>query len=149
MMLVQKVRYSVLLLLLPSCLLSQKQDSMVYKVGQMIMIGFSGTSVDTSAAFYKDIKDGKTGGISIYEANLTGSNTAENLRTLINILQAVSPVSLFVAISQEGGQVNRMKTKYGFPPMPSAEYLGRLNNPDSTKFYADNIAFTLSRLGIN
>lgn len=115
----------------------------------MIMMGFSGTSVDTTSAFYKDIREGKTGGISIYEANLTQENAAENLRTVINTLQAASPIILFTAITQEGGLVNRLKTKYGFPPMPAAEYLGNLNDIDSTKYYADNTAFTLSRLGIN
>jgi beta-N-acetylhexosaminidase len=33
--------------------------------------------------------------------------------------------------------------------MPSAAYLGKLDNLDTTKYYADNIAYTLSRLGIN
>jgi beta-N-acetylhexosaminidase len=113
------------------------------------MFGFSGTSVDTAGRFFKDIKEGRTGGISIYEANLSQTNTSENLRTLINILQAASPIILFTAITQEGGLVNRLKTIYGFPSMPAAEYLGRLNNLDSTKYYADKTAFTLSRLGIN
>src|SRR4051794_36229938 len=120
----KNVKLSLLLLLLPSFIFSQ--DSTVLKIGQMIMFGFSGTSVDTASRFYKDIKEGKTGGISIYEANLSQTNSAENLRTLINTLQAASPIVLFTAITQEGGVVNRLKTKYGFPPMPSAEYLGRL-----------------------
>jgi len=128
---------------------SQQPDSTILKIGQMIMFGFSGSSIDTSSKFYKDITQGKTGGISIYEANLSQTNTAENLRTFINTLQAASPIVLFTAITQEGGVVNRLKTKYGFPSMPAAEYLGKLDNLDSTKHYADNTAFTLSRLGIN
>ena len=99
--------------------------------------------------FYKDIKDGKAGGISIYEAHLTPANTAENLSAVIKTYQAAAPFPLFVAITQEGGQVNRLKTKYGFPPTVSAKYLGDLDDLDSTKYYADNTAFTLSRLGIN
>ena len=146
---VKKIKFSILLLLLPYCIFSQGQDSTIYKIGQMIMIGFSGTSADTASDFYKDIKDGKVGGITFYESNLTPANTAENLREVINSFQAASPIVLFTAITQEGGLVNRLKTKYGFPPMPSAEYLGKLDNLDSTKYYADNIAFTLSRLGFN
>jgi len=143
------VKFTFLLLLLPYYILSQQTDSTVLKIGQMIMFGFRGTSVDTAGKFYKDIKEGKSGGISIYEANLSPTNTSENLQILIKTLQAASPVPLFTAITQEGGIVNRLKTKYGFPHMPSAEYLGKLNNLDSTKYYADNTAFTLSRLGIN
>ncbi len=130
---VTRIKFSILLLLLPFYMFSQQKDSTILKIGQMIMFGFSGTSVDTAGKFYKDIKEGKTGGISIYEANLSPTNTSENLRTLINTLQAASPIVLFTAITQEGGLVNRLKTKYGFPPMPSAEYLGRLDNIDSTK----------------
>lgn len=115
----------------------------------MIMMGFSGTSVDTGSRFYKDIKEGKTGGISIYEANLSPTNTAENLQLLIKTLQEASPIVLFIAITQEGGFVNRLKTRYGFPPLPSAKYFGTINNLDSTKYYADKTAFTLSGLGIN
>ncbi|RYY42096.1 MAG: glycoside hydrolase family 3 protein, partial [Chitinophagaceae bacterium] len=124
-------------------------DSLIIKIGQMIMIGLKGTSTDTSSSFYNDVVRGRIGGITMYEANLTQENTAENLRTLIQRYQDVAPIQLLVAITQEGGIVNRLKTKYGFPVMPSAQYLGDLNNLDSTKWYADNTAFTLSRLGIN
>lgn len=146
---VTSILTAILLWLLPGRLFCQPVDSTVYKIGQMIMIGFNGTSVDTSGVFYKDIRDGKTGGISIYEPNLTLTNTSDNLVALIKVLQAASPIVLFTAITQEGGLVNRLKTKYGFPPIPSAEYLGKLDDLDSTKYYADNTAFTLSRLGIN
>ena len=115
----------------------------------MIMVGLPGNTADTVSDFYKDIKDGKAGGISIYEGHLTPINTAENLSAMIRTYQAAAPIPLFVAITQEGGQVNRLKTKYGFPPTVSAQYLGQLDNLDSTKYYADNVAFTLSRLGIN
>ncbi len=144
-----KIWICLLLIIIPSSVFCQQQDSLVYKIGQMIMVGLPGNSVDTSGTFYKDIKNGKVGGISIYEADLTPANTAENLSTMIREYQDAAPIALFTAITQEGGLVNRLKTKYGFPPMPSAEYLGTLDNLDSTKYYSDNIAFTLSRLGIN
>ena len=145
----QKIRLAILLLFIPCITFSQVNDSIDHKIGQMLLIGLKGTSADTASEFYKDIKEGKIGGITMYEANLTPTNTEENLRAMISTYQAAAPIPLFVAITQEGGQVNRLKPKYGFLPMPSAEYLGNLDDPDSTKYYADNIAFTLSRLGIN
>lgn len=148
-MLIKKLNLFILLLALPSFIFSQQNDSLIYKIGQMIMVGLPSNSVDTSSLFYKDVKDGKVGGVSIYELHLTQTNTAENLRAMINAYQAAAPITLFTAITQEGGLVNRLKTKYGFPPMPSAAYLGNLDNLDSTKFYADRIASTLSGLGIN
>ena len=115
----------------------------------MIMIGVSGSTADTGSRLYKDLLQGKVGGITLYEANLTPANTSVNLQGLIQAYQAVSPISLFVAITQEGGLVNRLKPKYVFPAVPSAHYLGTLDNMDSTKWYADATAYTLSRLCIN
>lgn len=124
-------------------------DSLRLKIGQMLLVGLPDNKLDTGSQFYKDVKAGKIGGIILYERHLTATNSAENLKSLISFYRNASPLPLMVCITQEGGIVNRLKTKYGFPPMPSAEYLGKLNNLDSTKFYADNIAYTLSRLGIN
>jgi len=133
----------------PFSALAQKAISFEFKIGQMIMIGLPDNKTDTGSRLYKDVKAGRIGGITLYERLLTPANSAENLRALVSFYQHAAPIPLFVSITQEGGIVNRLKTKYGFPPMPSASYLGALNNFDSTKYYADNIAFTLSRLGIN
>jgi beta-N-acetylhexosaminidase len=124
-------------------------QSLETRIGQMIIMGIPGNKVDTNSQFFKDVKAGNIGGIVVYEHTLTPTNSAENLTGLIKTYQQAAPTPLFVAITQEGGMVNRLKEKYGFPPMPSAQYLGRLDNVDSTKWYADNTAFTLSRLGIN
>jgi beta-N-acetylhexosaminidase len=139
---------SLLFLCLSFCAAAQPKDSLEIKIGQMLMMGLPNNSLDTGSAFYKEVKTGKIGGITIYERHLTPTNAQENLRALISFYQEAAPISLFISITQEGGLVNRLKPKYGFLPMPSADYLGKLNNLDSTKWYADNIAFTLSRLGI-
>jgi beta-N-acetylhexosaminidase len=68
---------------------------------------------------------------------------------LVDSLQSFARVPLLVAIDQEGGRVNRLKTTYGFPASVSAQYLGGLNNPDSTRAYAERTARTLKALGIN
>jgi beta-N-acetylhexosaminidase len=122
-------------------------DSLDLKIGQMILFGFYGTTPDK--ALKTEIASGRLGGILIYERNLTPKKTAASLKVLVQQCQASASIKLFVSIDHEGGLVNRLKTKYGFPDFPSAEYLGRLNNPDSTKWYCDDAAFTQSRLGIN
>lgn len=137
-----------LLVAIPFLSFGQK-DSLQLKIGQMLLIGLPSNELDTTNVFYQDVKAGHIGGITMYERHLLLENSAEQLRSLISFYQAASPVPLFVAITQEGGIVNRLKTKYGFPAMPSAQYLGSLDDLDSTKWYADNTAFTLSRLGIN
>ena len=139
----------LVLFALPLSLFSQQQPSLKTKIGQMLMMGLTENKGDANNKLYKDVKKGRVGGILIYEKHLTATNTAENLQSLINAYQAASPIPLFVSIDQEGGLVNRLKPKYGFPPMPSAAYLGSIDNLDSTKFYADTMAYTLFRLGIN
>ena len=145
---VQQLKLLLFFCLLSSNIFSQRV-TLEEQIGQMIMIGLPDNIVDTNSIFYKDIRNGKVGGITMYERHLTSTNAAENLKRLINTYQSASPTPLFVSITQEGGQVNRLKTKYGFPAMPSAEYIGRIDNLDTTRYYADNTAYTLSRLGIN
>ncbi len=144
-----QTKFKMTAILLMISFFCSSQDSTVHKIGQMIMIGVRGSTADTGSRLYKDVLQGKVGGITLYEANLTPANTSVNLQVMIQAYQAASPIPLFVAITQEGGLVNRLKTKYGFPAVPSAHYLGTLDNMDSTKWYADATAYTLSRLGIN
>lgn len=64
-------------------------------------------------------------------------------------MQDAADVPLLVSIDEEGGRVNRLKPKYGFPKTAYADYLGELDNLDSTRYYAKNTASTLSMLGFN
>ncbi len=115
----------------------------------MIIFGFYGTRVDKNEAVYKAVKEGKVGSILLYRRNISASNTSSQLQKLIKDFQLAAPVSLFVSIDQEGGLVNRFESLPGFPSMPSAFFLGNKNDTETTKYYSDNIAYTLSRLGIN
>mgnify|MGYP001491979660 CR=1 FL=1 len=132
-----------------------RQVSLDEKIGQMLMVGFRGLSVNESNQVAQDIRLGRIGGVVLYDRDVALASDIRNiqsplqLKTLINSLQNRAKIPLFVAIDQEGGRVNRLKERYGFPATVSQEYLGKLNNPDSTKYYADRIANTLRTLGIN
>ena len=142
---------SVFFLLLVQSNLSAKTqpDSLNIKIGQMIIFGFYGTKIDKKDAVYKAVKEGKIGSILLYRRNISASNTSNQLQKLIEDFQSAAPISLFISIDQEGGLVNRFDGLPGFPAMPSAFYLGNKNDIETTKYYSDNIAYTLSRLGIN
>ncbi len=138
------------LLLLHLNLPAQAQpDSLDIKIGQMIIFGFYGTKVDKKDAVYKAVKDGKVGSILLYRRNIAETNTSSQLQKLIKDFQSATPIPLFISIDQEGGLVNRFDGLPGFPSMPSAFFLGNKNDIETTKYYSDNIAFTLSRLGVN
>jgi beta-N-acetylhexosaminidase len=63
--------------------------------------------------------------------------------------QNAATIPLFICIDQEGGKVNRLKDKYGFPRSITADAMGRANSLDSVRFYAEATASTLAGLGIN
>ncbi|MBN2515972.1 MAG: glycoside hydrolase family 3 protein [Deltaproteobacteria bacterium] len=141
-----------------SCLSSvskQKNESLDVKIGQMILIGFRGLSVDEQSPIIQDIRRWHIGGVILFDYDVPLKRPVRNiaspkqLQTLTASLQKASSIPLFIAIDQEGGKVNRLKEKFGFPPSVSEQYLGSLNNVEVTKHYAVQTARTLSSNGIN
>jgi beta-N-acetylhexosaminidase len=138
------------ILAIPVTLSAKKNDSLDIKIGQMIMIGINErTALENSDVFAEELRQGKIGGVVIFEKNLAKTNTKDSLRLLIKNLQANAKIPLFVSIDEEGGKVHRLKEKYGFFTTPSAAHLGQVNNFDSTRYHSRQIATLLKELGIN
>lgn len=127
--------------------LAQKKDDLEMKIGQMILIGFPGQEADP--LLLKDIQSGKAGGIIYFEKNLPPANTVEAVRKMNVNFQKASTIPVLICIDQEGGKVNRLKTKYGFPKSVTAAYLGKTKSLDSVKFYANSTASNLASIGFN
>jgi beta-N-acetylhexosaminidase len=126
---------------------SQSVDSLDIKIGQMILIGFPQAAVD--AEVLREVSEGKVGSIIIFEKNIPARNSFAALKKIIWTYQKASKIPLFISIDQEGGKVNRLNDKYGFPRSITAEAMGKSNSLDSVRFYAEATAATLSGLGIN
>lgn len=125
-------------------------DSLTLIIGQMTLVGVNGTNADQNKGLLKSIEAGRVGAVVLYEKNIPQSNSKDGFKALISSLQgAAKQHPLIISIDQEGGKVNRLKTKYGFPKMPSAKFLGDMDNLDTTRFYADRTAKVLDELGIN
>ena len=132
------------------------EPSLQTMIGQMIMVGTRGMTIkEVSPQFQAQIKTGKIGGIVLFDYDVVKKEAHRNIQSppqvkqLIVELQKVAPTPLFMAVDQEGGRVNRLKTKYGFPATVSAQYLGDLDNVDSTQYYANRIATVCQNLGFN
>ena len=126
------------------------RDTLDQMIGQMIMVGLGDfNTMDQQTPIYKDIRTGKVGGVILFEKNLANKNTEETLKKILDYTQAQSNMKLFISIDEEGGRVNRLKTKYGFPKTVTAQYLGELDNVDTTLFYAKQTAGILYKLGVN
>ncbi len=143
------------LIILFSCLFvianaqAQESDSLDLMIGQMIMIGINESQEDEFRSALELIKNGKLSGIILFEKDLRQENTKAELARLIAKLQKKAPVPLFMGIDEEGGRVNRLKPKYGFPETASAAYLGKADNADTTRYYAGQTARTLNEFGFN
>ena len=125
----------------------QVQDSLDIKIGQMILIGFPDTKVDPSVL--EEVKQGKVGSIIIFEKNIPPTNSFVALKKIIWTYQEAAPIPLFIGIDQEGGRVNRLKDKYGFPKSITAAAMAKSPTLDSVQFYGEATASTLAGLGIN
>ncbi len=115
----------------------------------MIMIGMSGHSVKQNSPIMQAIKKNQVGGVLLFELNLHPVNTEKTLAKLTSDLQAAAQVPLLISIDQEGGKVNRLKTKYGFKEMPSAKSIGLRNDDQYTLQTGVNTADALLACGIN
>ncbi len=125
-------------------------DSLDVMIGQMIMIGIGDFNDAKSAQpIFDELENGTVGGVALFEKNLSTTNTRSELAKLILKIQKSASVPVLVAIDEEGGRVTRMKEKYGFSKKVSAQYLGELDNLDSTNFYAMQTALQLDSFGIN
>lgn len=126
------------------------EDSLDLKIGQMVMIGITNSTViSPNDSILKEIKANKVGGIVLFEKNIHPTKSKENLTKFVSKLQEAASIPLFITIDEEGGKVHRLKEKYGFIKMPSAAYLGKLDNADSTLYYTRGLAVLMAEIGIN
>lgn len=125
-------------------------DSLDIKIGQMILVGLDArTSITPADPLAADIRNGKVGGVLIFEKNIAKAYGKRELTNMIDVLQEQAPSPLLITIDEEGGKVHRLKKKYGFVKMPSAQELGRINNTDSTYYYYKRLAAEMATVGIN
>jgi beta-N-acetylhexosaminidase len=126
--------------------LSVAQDSLDIKIGQMILIGLPTARVDQNVL--RQIQTGKVGSILFFEKNIPAKNSYLELKKMTWTYQKAATTPLFIAIDQEGGRVNRLKEKYGFPRSITAAKMGK-SALDSVRFYSETTAATLAGLGFN
>ena len=130
-----------------TCLQAQSPDSLSIKIGQMILIGMPAASVDP--VVLEEVRQGKAGSIIYFEKNIPKANSFAEFKKMSWTYQQAAPIPLFITIDQEGGKVNRLKEKYGFPRSITARAMGKAKTMDSVRFYSSSIASTLAGLGIN
>ena len=118
------------------------------KVGQLMIIGFDGTTVD--ADLRGMIADYHIGGVILFARNV---QSPEQVARLTNELQKIALESghpgLFIAIDQEGGRVARLTEEKGFTEFPSAMALTATGDPENARRMAAAMAAEIRAVGIN
>jgi beta-N-acetylhexosaminidase len=137
------------------CLPLHAADSLRYKIAQLLVVGFRGTELTPQNHIYGDVKNLQVGGVILFDFDAINKTRGRNItspeqvKKLCGDLQNLSPDKLIISIDQEGGRVNRLRVSAGFPSTVSAKYLGRLDNADTTRYYARKTAELLRYLGFN
>ncbi|MGH6749204.1 MAG: glycoside hydrolase family 3 N-terminal domain-containing protein, partial [Methyloceanibacter sp.] len=124
-------------------------DSMI---GQMIMVGFAGTEVnDPGVATARDeLGEGTIGGVVLYPENIRSPQQITALTAFLRNARS-SPVP-FIAVDQEGGEVQRLSRENGHTYFPSARAVGRnpsFATPDSAQRLYASMAKELADSGFN
>jgi beta-N-acetylhexosaminidase len=135
--------------------LMNHRNELDQKIGQMLMVGFRGLELQEDNPIVRDILDRHLGGVILFDHDVPTQTPVRNIQSpeqvkrLVSSLQKLASVPLFIAIDQEGGEVNRLKERFGFPPTVSAQYLGQLDQLEMTRKHAERTAKTRADLGIN
>lgn len=127
-------------------------ETLTFKIAQMVMVGFPGTSIAKGSPIWEAVRNWRIGGVLLFDnpdPSIGNIESPEQLAALTASLQALTPVPLLIAVDQEGGSVARLKPRNGFPDTPSQQYLGDLNDLSLTRSYADTTASMLKQHGIN
>lgn len=125
------------------------------KAAQMLMVGFRDTAITAESEVTQWLRDYQIGGVILFEYDSPSKSRPRNitsatqLKNLTDSLKRLSPTPLFIAVDEEGGNVSRLKARYGFEPTVTPQYLGTLDNEDSTRFYARRIAQACCDMGFN
>jgi beta-N-acetylhexosaminidase len=125
------------------------------RIGQMLLVGFRGIEASETSSISRSLHDLNLGGVILFDIDVPSGRTfPRNIvdpvqtKKLTADLQLRAPTPLLIAIDVEGGKVNRLKAKYGFPDIPSAAEMGKLGPARVQEIGAD-VGRELADLGIN
>lgn len=138
--------------------------SLEEKIGQMLIIGFDGQTITSASPIAKSIEKNNLGGVILFDYNNKLSQFGKNIdnpeqvRVLNQQLQAVTKAAnkmhnrpnlpLLISVDYEGGNVNRLRTEYGFPVTKSAKDIGKMPIEEADK-EARAMGETLKASGFN
>jgi beta-N-acetylhexosaminidase len=113
-----------------------------HRIGQLLLIGIPGKEVD--APVRELLETIQPGGVLLNGQNI---ESAQQVVELTGAIRAVVQVPPIVAVDQEGGRVDRLKTIYS--PMPAADLLRASGDASIAARLGEITAEALRALGFN
>lgn len=133
---------------------TSSEDQLLQDIGEMLLVGFRGTSIDENNHIVSDITEYHVGNIILFEYDApTGTrhrniSSPKQVKQLCHDLQKIANGHLLIGIDQEGGKVTRLRTQDGFPTTLSAQASEQAGF-DGVERNAHIIAQELNDAGIN
>ena len=129
---------------------NRNTTSLDQMIGQMLMLGFAGTKPGDKSvqAARKLLAKGQIGGLICMGNNV---QDRAQVRTLVTYMKSAAPLDrpAFIAIDQEGGQVQRLRAAHGFTDMPQAVELAKNGGAKKARQTYQLMAKELSAVGFN
>ena len=136
--------------------------SLRHKIGQMLIMGFSGSDIDAKSPIVEWLRDDGLGGVLLFDFDMSTKTYGKNLRNCQQIRRLTSQLkhyaeffdvngdkpSLFIALDYEGGVVDRLSKIDDCMATMSALNQAKLSD-EALYQEAERMALTLKELGFN
>lgn len=132
--------------------------SLRQKIGQMLLMGFSGDEINLQSPVVNWLKEDGLGGVLLFDFDFTTASYGKNLkdqqqikmltRKLSHVARENNKLPLFIAIDYEGGSVDRLSKVPGCMKTLKASVQATLTN-EGLYVEAEQMALTLKELGFN
>lgn len=130
------------------------EEQLKQDIGEILLVGFRGTTVNENSQIVKDIQQYHVGSVILFEYDAPTGTRHRNiesptqLKRLCADLQRYAGGQLLIGVDQEGGNVARLRSKDGFPTTRTAQATAT-DGDDAVRKNAQIVAQELAEAGIN
>lgn len=155
---------AVFIILLISNVTNASEATLRDKIGQMLIIGFNGKFFNGLSPVAQAIAQDNIGGVILFDYNSETQAYDKNIESPaqvkklnknlqqfalnMNKVRHRALLPLLISVDYEGGHVNRLHPRYGFPEIPSPQLVGQ-NSLDLAYETAELMAETMLYSGFN
>jgi beta-N-acetylhexosaminidase len=119
-------------------------------LGQMVMVGFHGTSLDDNITeLRRQLAEGTVGGVVFYKYNIISPAQIVTLTSGFQEIRKQSSPPILLAVDEEGGAVQRLTAAKGFEDFPSNKQTAKNMTPQQAIEQYKRLARKVKSAGFN